>query len=510
MTDVLSRSRRIAGRTLAGAVAGAAVLAVMSFAIVRGTSARAEAPPPHVVSPSGQLPAVSARPAVLPAATGPSFAPVVEAVSPAVVTIRTERRSVPSQTGAPDEMLREFFGPGFRGWPQEPRAFRQRGLGSGVLVGPDGYILTNHHVVDGAQQIRVELTDRRAFDATVVGVDPPSDLAVLQIKAEALPSAALGDSERVRVGDVVLAVGNPLGVGQTVTMGIVSAKGRATGLGDGSFEDFLQTDAPINQGNSGGALVNLSGEVIGINTQILSPSGGNIGLGFAVPANMARRVMDQLIKDGKVQRARLGVTVQPVTADIAASLGLRQVQGALVSDVDGESPAARAGLRVGDVITTFEGQPVNDGNALRNAVASSRPGSRVTLDVLRDGRTQSVQATLAELQARSAGAAAPRGESSSEGRFGMVLEPLTPALADRLDLPRTTEGLGVSDVDPDGPAASSGLQRGDVIVKANGESVRSVSGLRSALETVTDRPVLLLVKRGGANFFVTLRSPKTD
>jgi len=272
------------------------------------------------------------------------------------------------------------------------------GLGSGVITTADGYILTNNHVIDGADQVRVELTDKRVFTAKVVGKDAASDLAVLKIDGTDLPAIAIGDSNRVHVGDVVLAVGNPLGVGQTVTMGIISAKGRATGAGDGGYEDFLQTDAPINQGNSGGALVNLNGELVGINSQILSQSGGNIGLGFAIPSNMAREVMAQLKADGTVHRGKLGVTVQSVTADLAASLKLPDTNGALVSDVQPDSAAARAGLQQGDVITAINGDKVSDSNALRNRIAGTKPGANVDLQVLRNGRTEKVKATLGALE----------------------------------------------------------------------------------------------------------------
>jgi len=281
-----------------------------------------------------------------------SYSPVVSRVAPAVVTIRSEARARVAQVSpfTGDPQLREFFGG--RGLPRQPRAPQRRsGLGSGVIVSSDGYILTNHHVIEDAEKVQVQLTDNRTFDAKVVGSDAPSDLAVLKIEAKDLPVLALGNSDDVRGGDVALAVGNPLGIGQTVTSGIISAKGRSTGLSDGSYEDFLQTDAPINQGNSGGALVNTNGELIGINSQILSPTGGNIGIGFAIPSNMAKNVMEQLMKTGKVSRGVLGVTVQPVTSDAAESLGLKDTNGVIVSSVQPGSSAAHAGLKQGDVIT---------------------------------------------------------------------------------------------------------------------------------------------------------------
>ena len=328
-----------------------------------------------------------------------SYAEAVQRVAAAVVTIRSARR-VRAPRQHPffnDPALRDLFGRMFGGAQSRGPAV-QMGLGSGVIVQPNGTILTNHHVVDGAEAIQVELTNNRTFAAKVVGSDPPSDLAVLQIEGKELAALTLGDSDRVRVGDVVLAVGNPLGIGQTVTAGIISAKGRSTGLSDGSFEDFLQTDAPINQGNSGGALVNTNGELIGINSQILSTSGGSIGIGFAIPSNMARNVMEQLIANGKVHRGQLGVMIEPVPPDKAASLGLKQPGGVLIAAVPPNSPAARAGLRKGDVVTAFQGQPVTDGNTLRNKVASTSPGTTVKLTISRDRREQEIEATLGEYQ----------------------------------------------------------------------------------------------------------------
>jgi Do/DeqQ family serine protease len=327
---------------------------------------------------------------------GLTFADVVSQVAPGVVTIHSQMRvRAPQQFPfMNDPTFRDFFGN--RGIPTPPPYQSMMALGSGVIVSADGYILTNHHVIDGADQIKIDLNDNRTFDAKVIGSDPPSDLAILKIDAASLPVLALGDSDRVRVGDVVLAIGNPLGVGQTVTQGIVSAKGRQTGLSNGSFEDFLQTDAPINQGNSGGALVSTNSELVGINSQILSPNGGNIGLGFAIPSNMARNVMGQLVKSGVVHRGQLGISVQKVTSDIASSLKLGDAKGVIVSDVQPGSAAERAGIRKGDIITSLNGTPVNDPNTLRNQVAVTPPGSEVTLTILRDGREQQVRATLGE------------------------------------------------------------------------------------------------------------------
>jgi Do/DeqQ family serine protease len=472
-----SRARRITGALLGGALLGAVAMA--------GAGALAG----HA---AGAVPAEAAlpQPGRAAALAGGGYADVVERVAPAVVTVRSQRITRVRDQGLPDP-LEEFFG---RRMPQRPR--RQGGLGSGVVVSADGYILTNHHVVDGARQIDVELSDGRTFRATVVGSDQPSDLAVLKVSAKGLPTLPLGDSDRVRVGDVALAVGNPLGVGQTVTMGIVSAKGRATGLGDGSFEDFIQTDAPINQGNSGGALVNTRGELIGINSQILSPSGGNIGIGFAIPTSMARDVMQQLIKTGGVHRGMLGVSVQAVSADLARSLGLSQVRGALVSAVTPDSPAERAGLRQGDLVLEIDGQPVNDSNALRNQVSRHQPGTEVTLTVQRDGRQRRVTAKLAELpRTADDDERSPAGRDGSTGRLGLAVAPASSG---------NGRGVEVTRVDPDGPAAEAGIQEGDVLEEVNGTPVRSAAELRAAVERSKDRPALVLVRRGDATLYVAV------
>jgi serine protease Do len=477
----------------------AAALAVVTFAAWRAPEAGVSAAGPGRPATAVAAPTTSVAPVA-------SYAPVVERVMPAVVTIRVEKRAsaVPTQGQIPEE-FRRFFGPGFgQGEPRQPRGM-ERGLGSGVIVSQDGFILTNNHVVDGANEVQVELPDKRTFTAKVVGTDPASDLAVVKIPAKDLPTLPLGDSDNVKVGDIVLAVGNPLGVGETVTSGIISAKGRTTERGNDSYQDFLQTDAPINRGNSGGALVNATGQLIGINSQILTPGDGNIGLGFAIPSNMAKNVMDQLIENGAVRRAKLGVTVQGLSADMASSLGLSSSQGALVSNVDEGSPAARAGIKQGDVITQYNGKPIVDSNQLRNEVSSTAPGTTVTLQYTRDGHSGTAKATLGELTAKR-----DRSSSGEEphtgGKFGMTVQPVTPELADEAGVPRSTQGVIVTDLDPGGIAADSGLQEGDVIVKVNGRPVMSGDELRSALDRQDKKPSLLLVTRKGGDFFVTLHA----
>jgi Do/DeqQ family serine protease len=451
-------------------------------------------------------------------ASGPvehnSYADVVARVAPAVVTIRSERlvRAPRQHPFLDDPSLPDFFGG--RGQQPPPQQQRQRALGSGVVISPDGYIVTNHHVVDGAEQITVEFADRRTFPAKLIGNDPPSDLAVLKIEAKDLPVLTLGDSDRVRVGDIVLAVGNPLGVGQTVTAGIISAKGRRTGLSDGSFEDFLQTDAPINQGNSGGALVNTTGELVGINSQIYSPTGGNVGIGFAIPSNMTRTVTEQLISKGRVRRGQLGVVVQQVTEDIAQSLGLKEAKGVIVGSVAKGSAAERAGLQRGDVITALNGAAVGDPNELRNLVAATQPGTDVTLDILRDGREQQVKITLGEFVASAAGpgredeGGGGGAEQSDGGKLGVTVTPLTPELAARLRLPEDRQGLVVTGVEDRGPAGEAGVGEGDLIEQADRKPVKTVEDLQAAIRGAGDRPLLLLVTRGDATSFVTVRPRK--
>jgi serine protease Do len=443
-----------------------------------------------------------------------SYADVVGAAAPAVVTIRTQGKARVSPTqfdpDDQDELFRRFFGDQFGQRGQRgPRQFaprQQRALGSGVIVSNDGYILTNNHVVDGADEIKVETTEGRTLMAKLVGSDKASDLALLKVTASDLHPIALGNSEAVKVGDVVLAVGNPLGVGQTVTMGIISAKGRSTGVGDGGYEDFLQTDAPINHGNSGGALVNTKGELVGINSQILSESGGNIGIGFAIPVNMAKNVMEQLRTKGKVTRSQLGVTVQGVTSDLAESLGLKDSSGAIVSSVAPGSAAERAGLKRGDVIRSFNGVPVLDTNTLRNRVAEAGPGTTSEVVIVRDGAEKRMSVKLDEANPeRSARSGNAEPGVDDKAALGVSVMPMTPELAARARAPKDVKGLFVEDVDPDGRAAAAGIQPGDIIQEANRHSVSTVEDLRSAVSKSGDKPTLLLINRQGNDLFVTVR-----
>ena len=453
-----------------------------------------------------------------------SYAEVVKDVAPGVVTIRTVAHATASPTQffeGNGQQWRRFFrdrevdpfdgrdGGGFSGpfeaRGRDPRRFEARGQGSGVIVSQDGYILTNHHVIDGAEKIQVELAGGKVTDAKVVGSDKPTDLALLKANTSGLHPLPLADSDTVQVGDLVLAVGNPMGVGETVTMGIISAKGRSIGAGDGDYQDFLQTDAPINHGNSGGALVNTKGEVIGINAQILSNSDGNIGIGFAIPANMARHVMNDLQKQGYVRRAQLGVTVQPMTSDMAASLNLKQVGGVIVSSVAANRAADRAGLKQGDIIESFNGQPVRDMNMLRNRVADTEPGSKASVMVLRDGTEKTLTVTL-ESASRGEHARAESKPGTEEATaLGASVMPLTPEMAARTGLPRDAHGLVVEEVSPEGRAAAAGLQPGDVITHVNRHEVRSAQQLNASLKESAAKPALLLINRDGHDLFLTVR-----
>lgn len=470
---------------------------------------------------SGGQPAAPAQPVVPPApivvdGVRSSYADVVEKTSPAVVRIEAEikgRRQ--SQAGLDlDDLFRQ--GPNQQ-QPQQGRPQIERGLGSGVIVSADGTILTNNHVVEGAEKITVLLADNKSFEAKLVGSDRPSDLAVLKIEAQNMPFLTLGNSDAVRVGDIVLAIGNPLGIGQTVTAGIISAKGRRTGLSYGnsndSFEDFLQTDAPINRGNSGGALVNLSGELIGINSQILAggQGGGNIGIGFSIPSNMAKTVMEQLLKDGKVRRGMLGVNIQNITDDTAKALDLKDTSGVLVSNVRAGSSADKAGVKRGDIITAINGEKIEDSNVLRNKVAGTLPGTEIKLTVSRNGEPVELGATLDEYNvdgtgtpaSENGGPNAPNAQPQG-GKLGLSLQPVPAQVAKQLGITEG-EGLVVTDVDQAGPSAEAGIARGDVVLEINRVAVKSVDDVQAALDRAGDRPVLMLVARKGGTVYLTIR-----
>lgn len=461
-----------------------------------------------VETPPTNQPSAPAAPLVVDG-TRTSYADVVERTSPAVVRIEAEHKQAkaPSQ-GPADDFFRQFQMP-----QQNRRPQVERGVGSGVLVSADGSILTNHHVVDGAEKIKVLMSDNKSYDAKIVGSDQPSDLAVLKVEGTNLPFLNLGNSDSVRVGDIVLAIGNPLGIGQTVTAGIISAKGRRTGLSDGSFEDFLQTDAPINRGNSGGALVNLNGELIGINSQILSggAGGGNIGIAFSIPSNMAKSVMDQLIKDGKVRRGMLGVNIQNITDELAKSLDLEQRSGVIVSNVRAGSSAEKAGVKRNDLIIAINGEKIDDSNVLRNKVAGSTPGTEIKITVMRDGKQVDLTATLDEFKLDSDRSTGQSGDDNApgpqkeSGKLGLGLEPVTPQSAKQLGLDSGTEGMVVTDVDDAGPAAEAGIARGDVLIEINRKPVNSIADVRSALEGTSDRPILLLINRRGSTSYITVR-----
>lgn len=440
-----------------------------------------------------------------------SYKDVVDKAAPSVVYIYTtqtlkERRQPPMSPFLDDPFFRRFF-EGFGQQPQKRRAPPQKrqGLGSGVIVSEDGYILTNTHVVEGADEIEVVLSDgKKTYDATLVGTDPQTDIAVLKINQSKLPTVTMADSDQIEVGDVVFAIGNPLGVGQSVTMGIVSAKGRS-GFGMTEYEDYIQTDASINPGNSGGALVDSQGRLIGINTFIVSRSGGNQGLGFAVPANLARYVMDQLTQHGKVSRGMLGVIIQSVTPDLAEAFELKETKGAVVSEISPGGPADKAGLKPGDIILSYDGQEIEDHSDLRMRVARTNPGKEVSLKIIRDGKPETVKITLGELGGSSI---AKVGESGGWGGNsdlldGVKVDDLTDDIRHRHGIPDHVEGVLVSQVDSGSPAFAAGLRAGNVISAIDKQPVKTAKEAVELSKRADKENVLLLVRTPqGARYLV--------
>jgi serine protease Do len=434
--------------------------------------------------------------------------PVVERVLPAAVNVSSAKiiRFADSGPTSPfffDPFFREPFGDDSSHRYSHPREQREESLGSGVFVSQDGYLLTNNHVVEDAEEIRISLADKREMKAKIVGTDPRTEIAVLKVQEKNLPVLAIGDSAKVKPGQFVLAIGNPFGLGQTVTMGIVSATGRGN-LHMVDYEDFIQTDAAINPGNSGGPLVDIRGTLIGINTAILSRSGGNQGIGFAVPINMARQVMEKIVKDGKVVRGWLGVAIQPVTPPIARVLGLKKAEGALVGDVTPGSPAERAGVRRGDVVLAVNGEPINETRDLSFKVAMLPPGSTVRLRVLRQRREMEIPVVLGE-QPAGRRPFAPRAEpGAARALEGVEVGDITPQLRRQLGLTPRTTGVVVIGVEPGSPAAEAGLRPGDVIQEVNGRAVENASEFERSMRQAGREAILLLVNRGGNTLFVVV------
>lgn len=437
-----------------------------------------------------------------------SFAGVVRQVTPSVVQVTVQKpvRDVAWEgSGQPgSDLFERFFGlrPD-RGSERARPTPRQQGAGSGVIISEDGYILTNNHVVDGAEEVLVRLNDERELPAKVVGRDPKTDLAVIRVAATGLPTLPLADSDQVEVGDVVLAVGNPFGLGQTVTLGIVSATGRGNlGL---DYEDFIQTDAAINPGNSGGALVDTQGRLIGINTAILSRTGGNNGIGFAVPTNLARHVLEDLVRDGQVRRGFLGVMIQDLTPALAKKFELGEDRGVLIAEVSAGTPAAKAGLREGDVVTEYDGKAVRHQRQFRLLVAQTEPGSEVAVKVLRDGKPVTLTVTPQEVPgSRSVARGGAGGDRAAETLQGVAVQDLDDRSRERLGVPAGVEGALIAQVQPGSAAQRAGLRPGDLITEINREPVADATTAVRLTERPEDRVTLLRVWREGAHRYVVV------
>jgi serine protease Do len=445
-----------------------------------------------------------------------SVAPVVKKAAPSVVYVYTTTTIKETPFRNPfldDPAFRFFFGDPGDGRSERPRQRHQQGLGSGVVVSEDGYVLTANHVVEGADEVKVLFAEgKKEYVAKVIGTDPPSDIAVLKIEADPLPAITLTDSDNLEVGDLVIAVGNPFGVGQTVTTGIVSAKGRG-GFGIVDYEDFIQTDASINPGNSGGALVDAEGRLVGINSAIISRSGGNQGIGFAVPINMARVVLERLIKDGKVTRGFLGVNIQPVTPELAKAFNLPSDTGALVGGVSPKTPAADAGLKEGDVILEFNGKKVVNSRQLRLMVSQTPPDTKTKLKVMRDGKEKIFNVTLGELPSNELAA---RAAPESWGRKGDAFEGVQMVDLDArsrrqygFDAPDNLRGALVTDIDPGSAAFAAGLRQSDVIVEVNRKAVNDVKDVMRESRSAPTGSLLLRVWSSGGSHYVVLDTTRS-
>jgi serine protease Do len=465
------------------------VLGVASFGIAQSVKKVADNPPATLkLADSNEGPSKS------------SYAPVLKNVLPSVVNISSSKvvkADKHMRDFQMDPFFRQFFGDS--GQFNVPKDRREKSLGSGVIVSPEGYILTNNHVVDGATDVKVTLSDKREFDAKVIGTDPKTDIAVLKIDASNLKPVTIGDSSKVEVGDTAMAIGDPFGVGQTVTRGIISATGRGN-LGIEDYEDFIQTDAPINPGNSGGALINDRGELVGINTAILTHGEGSEGIGFAVPSNLARQVMDQILKNGKVVRAYMGILPQDMTTDMAKAFGEKDARGVVVGDVTPNSPAQEAGVHRGDILLEVNGKPVANSNQLRNNISMMQPGTEIKLKLLRDGSERDLTVKLKEMPTETA-MARPGDDDSTKALDGVEVSNLSPNMAERLGLPESSTGVVVTDVDPSSKIADAGLRKGDVIQEVNHQPVKNVSEFQSAVKKGGNDP-LLLVNRQGRTLFI--------
>ena len=433
--------------------------------------------------------------------TNQAMSEVAEAVKPSVVNVSSTKTVMSSEMSSPfsnDPFFKRFFGNEFFKKNKE-RKHNQSGLGSGVIVDKNGYILTNNHVIQGADEINVKLADKREFKGKVIGTDQKTDIAVIKVDAHDLPAIPLGDSDALKVGETVLAVGNPFGLNQTVTSGIVSATGRAN-VGISDYEDFIQTDAAINPGNSGGALVNIRGQLIGINTAIMSTTGGYQGIGFAIPSNMVKTVMESLIKNGKVVRGWLGVSIQTLTPELASQFNLKTDEGILVADVMEDGPAEKAGLQRGDVITEFDGKKVKDITTLRNMVADTVPDKEVTIRLIRDGKPVTVQVKIAEMPAETQ----KLSKAFANQLKGVTVENMTPSLKKDLNISKRISGVVVTDISEDSPAAGV-LRTDDVIMEINKKNIRNINDYEAVVSKIkSGENILFLVYRHNTTLYLTV------